>query len=170
MDLKKWGSKLSCIQKKYRLLILVLLIGILFMMLPSLYSDHKDEIPIEVEQKQQISGDISQELTQILTSIQGVGKVQVMLTIATGQETIYHTDSHITSTENGSSIQKDTVIITGSDRNQEALVSVVKPPTYLGAIIVCQGADQPSVKLSIVDAVSKITGLSSDKISVVKMK
>jgi len=40
----------------------------------------------------------------------------------------------------------------------------------MGAVIVCQGADDPQVRLSIVDAVSKVTGLGSDKISVLKMK
>jgi stage III sporulation protein AG len=36
--------------------------------------------------------------------------------------------------------------------------------------VVCQGADDPVVKLLIVDAVSKVTGLGADKISVMKMK
>ena len=46
----------------------------------------------------------------------------------------------------------------------------VLSPTYLGAVIVCQGGDSPTVKLAIVEAVSNATGLSADKITVLKMK
>jgi hypothetical protein len=40
----------------------------------------------------------------------------------------------------------------------------------MGAIVVCQGADSPSVKLAITQAVAKITGLGTDEICVLKMK
>lgn len=39
-----------------------------------------------------------------------------------------------------------------------------------GAVVVCQGADQPSVRLDVTNAVVAYTGLGSDKISVIKMK
>ena len=64
----------------------------------------------------------------------------------------------------------DTVIITDSERNQNGLIHQINPPSYMGAIIVCQGADDPAVKLSITEAVSKITGLKTNRISVLRMK
>ena len=45
-----------------------------------------------------------------------------------------------------------------------------KYPVYKGAVVVCEGADHASVKLNIVQAVSSLTGLGSDKITVLKMK
>lgn len=39
-----------------------------------------------------------------------------------------------------------------------------------GAVVVCQGADQPGVRLDVTNAVTAYTGLGSDKISVIKMK
>ena len=39
-----------------------------------------------------------------------------------------------------------------------------------GAVVVCQGADQPYVRLDVTNAVAAYTGLGSDKISVIKMK
>ena len=41
---------------------------------------------------------------------------------------------------------------------------------YRGALIVCGGADSPSVRLQLVNAVAGLTGLPSDKITVIKMK
>ena len=55
-------------------------------------------------------------------------------------------------------------------RADPGLVRQVNPPEYLGAVVLCQGADNPSVKLSIVEAVSKATGLTTDRITVLKMK
>ena len=39
-----------------------------------------------------------------------------------------------------------------------------------GAVVVCDGADAPSVRLYVTNAVMSYTGLGSDRISVVKMK
>ena len=114
--------------------------------------------------------DVTAELTEILSQIQGVGQVRVMLTVSTGEKIIYQEDQDSVTGENESSIRTETVIITDSGRGQQGLVTQVLPPTYLGAIVVCQGGDLASVKLAIMDAVSKITGLSADKISVLKMK
>ena len=62
------------------------------------------------------------------------------------------------------------MIITDSDRKEEGLITQVDPPVYQGAIIVCQGADRGAVRLAIVEAVSRVTGLGADRISVLKMK
>ena len=39
-----------------------------------------------------------------------------------------------------------------------------------GAVIVCDGANDPSVRLNVTNAVAAYTGLGSDKITVMKMK
>ena len=62
------------------------------------------------------------------------------------------------------------MILSGSDRSQTPVVQRMDPPTYLGAVILCQGADSPKVRLAVVDAVATATGLTTDKISVWKMK
>lgn len=170
MEIKNWSNKVSAILKKYRYGILVLVIGIILMMIPVNGNTKTETQSNPSEPKTDIYYDITKELTETLSQIQGVGDVKIMLTVAAGEQVIYQVDENVSSSETGSTIQKETVIITGSDRQETALVSYVKPPTYLGVIIVCEGADQPSVKLAVVDAVSKITGLGSDKISVVKMK
>ena len=41
-------------------------------------------------------------------------------------------------------------------------------PQYLGAVVVCDGADAPQVQLAVTQAVAQFTGLSTDRISVLK--
>ena len=60
--------------------------------------------------------------------------------------------------------------MTGQDRAQSGLISQVLAPVYQGAVVVCQGGDQPGIRLQVVEAVCDATGLSADKVTVLKMK
>ena len=62
------------------------------------------------------------------------------------------------------------MILTDGSRAQQALVEQVIPPVYLGAVVLCQGAGSAAVRLSVVEAVSRATGLSTNQIVVLKMK
>lgn len=104
--------------------------------------------------------DMETRLETILCRIDGAGQVAVMLTEATGEEILYQTDDQGT----------DTVLVTDSDRSEKGLVRSRQPPVYRGAIVVCTGADSAAVRLAVVEAVSNVTGLGSDKITVLKME
>lgn len=167
MDIAGIRSKVTEGLQKYRYVILVLAVGLLLMLLPSGGSDDaekKESVSIS-ESKQ----DLAQELSSILSQIEGVGSVKVMLTISAGESTVYHHNESITNGESGS-IKRDTVIITDTDRGQSALVEQTNPPVYQGAIIVCEGGDSATVRFNIIEAVARVTGLGTDRISVLKMK
>lgn len=167
MDRVAVGKKILEFGQKYRYALLVVLIGLGLMLLPGL--ENKTDTSVSQPSQAVKSEDISHRLEEILSQIQGAGKVQVMLTVAQGEKIMYQTDEDLASGDSGTS-RWDTVIITGADRAQSGLIQQVIPPVYRGAIIVCQGAQNASVRLAIVEAVSNITGLGADKISVVKMK
>lgn len=167
MDVKEFGKKATGLIGKYRYALLVLALGLVLMLIP--VGNKKPEVETPKEEAV-TEKDPSVELAHILGQIRGVGKVQVLLTVKTGQTTVYQTDEDTDISETGSSIRKETVIITDSDRNQHPLVTQILPPSFLGAVIVCQGADDAGVRLAVVEAVSKATGLGADKITVLKMK
>lgn len=167
MDWLSYKNKLMNGLKKYRWAVVILLIGIGLMLLPTGKAASKDAA-METTPPQQ-SKSLEDQLEATLSQIKGVGKVKVMLTLKTGEEILYQTDRDIAQGESGTS-RWDTVIITNGDRAQAGLITQVKPPTYRGAIIVCQGGNSPAVRLAVVEAVSKVTGLSTDEISVVEMK
>ena len=167
MDWLGQGKKITGFLHKYRYVALIVVIGIVLMLIPT-RSTQKQEQNLP-QQTDKTAVDIGSQLAQILSHVHGAGRVEVLLTVASGETTVYQTDADVSNAENGSSRQ-DTVIITDSNRGQSGLIQRVDPPVYLGAVIVCQGADSASVRLSIVEAVSKATGLGADKISVLKMK
>lgn len=168
MDRVKLPAKIAEVVKKYRYALLVVLIGIVLMLIPGKSTKQQtDSQPNVAPSTQNVT--VQEQLEQILSKVHGAGKVSVMLSIASGEKTIYQTDQDVSSGENSSG-RHQTVIVTGADREQTGLIQQVDPEVYQGAIIVCQGADSPAVRLSIVEAVSKITGLGADRISVLKMK
>lgn len=167
MDWLNISGKAKELAGKYKYVLLILLLGIFLMLLP----DGKQE-PVQQEAPELESADFdkAKELEEILTQIAGVGKVRVMLTEAAGSETVYQTDEDRSSSTDTESLRVETVIVSDSDRKESGLVRTVVPPVYLGAIIVCQGGDSPTVRLSVVEAVSNVTGIGSDRITVLKMK
>ena len=166
MDVVRLGKRLTDTAKKYKYALLVLLLGIALMLIPFNAGETKESAPIQAVQQRP---DLSEQLSKILSQIQGAGKVQVMLTLAKGEETVYQTDMESSGGENATS-RVTTVILTDGERAQYGLVRQVIGPTYLGAVVLCQGADNAAVKLAVVDAVSDLTGITSDRISVLKMK
>lgn len=169
MDLKNLTKKIPELLKKYRYIFLVMVIGLVLMLLPignhTPCAENSDSVTVIHAQK-----DIGKELEAILSQIYGAGNVRVMLTVAQGEHTVYQYDEDITVSDNSNTSRRETITITDADRNQTGLIRQINPPVYQGAIIICQGADSPSVRLAILDAVSKATGLGADKISIVKMK
>ncbi len=151
---------------KNKFVILALLVGVIILLIPQRTEEKVSETVIATQPE---TTDITEELTQILSQIDGAGKVKVMLTVQTGQTTVYQFDQSVSGGETGTNNQ-DTVIITDKDRGQSGLVQRVDPPRYLGAVVVCSGAESALVRLSIIEAVSKVTGLGADRISVLKMK
>ena len=153
--------------KKYRYAILVLMVGLILMIFPFGNAGSGQTLPAE-ETKPMQNVSVSEELEEVLSLVEGAGKVKVFLTVAAGEKTIYQTDMDQTVSDGG--IRTETVIITNSDRGQSGLIQQINPVTYMGAIIVCQGADMAQVRLNIVEAVSRVTGLGTNQISVLKMK
>ena len=153
--------------RPYKWSALVLLLGVGLMLLPS---GKKEPTPQETPVSEEDPTDLEEELTAILSEIEGVGTVHVMLSKEQGSVYIYQTNEVSNSSEDRSEIRSDTVLVS-NDSGGEAPVPVnTIYPTYKGALVVCQGADRPSVKLAVIDAVSNLTGLRSDCISVIKMK
>lgn len=158
--------------KKYKYAVLVLLLGIALMLLPF---GKKEEAPEAEVQEDTLTDEayaqaLEQRLEDMLCQVSGAGQVRVMLTLQTGSRTEYQTDTQISDSETQSQEERKTVILSEGSAYDKAAVSAVQYPRFQGALILCQGADQSTVRLSLVNAVAALTGLSSGQITVIKMK
>ena len=169
MELGKWRDGVKTVIGKYKYALLVLFLGITLMMIPGKQS-MAPGISSGSEAEEQKVPELSAELSTMLSEIQGAGKVKVLLSVAQGEKTIYQTDTTLSQNSSNTDSRTQTILITDSQRNEMGLIHQKNPPIYQGAIVLSQGADSPSVILALVDAVAKITGLGTDRISVLKMK
>ena len=89
-------------------------------------------------------------LSETLQKIDGVGNARVLLSCRISSRTEYVTDDG------------ETVVLSAGSGRKEALSACIRSPEYLGAVIVCEGGDDPNVKWNVSEAVSRFTGLRAD--------
>ena len=102
--------------------------------------------------------------------MEGAGETRVLLSPETGEQTVFQADETSSTQEDRQEKKSVTVTVTDGSRQQQGLIRQVAAPTYRGAVVVCRGGGDPRVKLSVVEAVSGVTGLPSNQITVLKMK
>ena len=169
MEWKNIGNKAIELFTKYRYVVLILVIGLVLMLIPTgKNKEIKNEaVSVPVAKTEDT---LQTQLEQLLSNVRGTGAVKVLLSTVEGEYIQYQTDADITNREGDGTQRMTTVTITDGDRNESGLIKQINPPKYQGAVVVCEGANDPSVRLAVAEAVSKVTGLGLNRISVLKMK
>ena len=147
--------------------------------------DYKNEIGVGLASSENInikennlSNELEKRLENILTKIDGVGKVSVLLTYkesssfvpiynissstSTTQETDTSGGTRTTETENN---QKDVI----KDSNSNVVTEKIVMPSIEGAIVTAEGAKDATIKSNIIAAVEAVTGVANHKIQVFEM-
>ena len=164
-------EKLISYVKKYRYVALVVLAGVVLMLLPSGKGEQQvsSDQPVNVSEAYSLA-ETEKRLEQLLGRIRGVGQVQVMLTLKSGSS-LQLAENRSTSLRDTEDRQdRDVVTLNRGSGYEDVVVTEQTYPVYQGAVIVCQGAGDSGVHLAVVQAVSVLTGLGSDKITVVQWK
>lgn len=166
--------KLTEVWKKYKYAALVAALGILLMLIPARRGSAAAQTSDGAAGEDTFSlSQTEQKMESILGQMNGVGKLRVMLTLAGGSQLqlASDTDESIgTGTDGDSRLRQEIVRLNKGSGGQEVIVVHQTYPVFQGAVIVCQGADNSAVRLAITEAVSALTGLGADKISIVKWR
>ena len=150
--------------KKYKFVLLVVLVGVLLMVLPvSSASKETETSDLQTPREAFDLAETEQRMEAILGKIDGVGKLQLMLTLQSGTRLTLAEDSQ----KDQDRTQRETVTLNRGS-SQEVVVTNRYYPVYQGAVVVCQGADSSAVRLAITETVQALTGLPSDRIQVAK--
>ena len=125
---------------------------------------------------------IENSINQILSKINGVGKVDVLITysessqvVAMYNETYKESQTEEEDTSGGTrtiaEVNKDKEIIYKEENGEKVpITEKVVMPKMEGALIVAEGANNAEVKTNIIQAVEALTGLATHKIQVLEMK
>ncbi len=116
---------------------------------------------------------VEEKLSALLSLIEGAGEVRVMLTLRSGGEWVYADEKKLSTDQDGDAGRTESqtqYVVLRDNAGGERLVPVCQAsPQYRGALVVSRGAGNATVRLSLVEAVKAVTGLPSERITVVKM-
>lgn len=168
------GQKLQ-ILGKFKYPLAILLLGVVLVAWPTnTQSEQKSETAEStVTASSAAAGSdleqLEQRLAALLSDMEGAGRVKVLLQYAAGPRTVYQTDS-TQEVVDGEGETETAVTVETVLSGSEPVVVQTMEPTFLGAVVAAEGADRASVQLDLVNAVSSLTGLGADRITVIKLK
>ena len=154
---------------RYKYAALVVLIGAGLLLWPS--GKGGTETTLRQQSSTEEARDIQAEMEDILGTISGVGQVKVMLTVDSDGERQLAQDTELTysgSVESPEDYSRRSETVLTDGEGDGTVVTRTLYPTYRGALVVCQGGDRADVRLAVTEAVSSLTGLSTDRITVAK--
>ena len=168
----KGGRRLLATLEKYKFVLLILLVGVLLLLMPSVSGGTAKQ----ADTGQSAQGadfdleSLERKLADTLSQVEGAGQVRVLLTVKTGPRQILAQDVTSSQKEGATEQSTSTVVTSKGSAGQEAVLLQEVYPTFQGALVVCPGGDDPNIRLNIAEAVSALTGLGADKISICKGK
>ncbi len=119
---------------------------------------------------EEYSGKLESKLSKMISTIDGAGKTNVLITIDREIEQVYQTDSDTQTKAEASSSQLDskqtTVIVKGANNTEEPIKVTQIMPKIKGVLVVCEGAGSSVVKQNITESVCTVLGISSSRITV----
>ena len=137
----------------------------------------------EIRKEEYIVNQLEERLEEILSSMQGVGAVRVMITLASQGEKIVEKDiplerNNIVENDSGGGSRstsemyskEETVYTVNSEGDKVPYVTKEKSVEVAGVSVVAQGGDQALVQKNISDVIQALFGIEEHKIKVVKMK
>ncbi|HHW30475.1 MAG TPA: stage III sporulation protein AG [Clostridiaceae bacterium] len=174
--------------------LIVLIIGaIILIAASSFYKDKVDmtknnqnnfDNSVEVVSRNNLAdydSDMEKKLASILSKIDGVGKVDVMITYISGNEIV---PAYEVKESENSSIEKDseggtrevtqydreTKVVYEDNNNGDKKPVILKNiyPEIKGVVVVAEGADKPGIKGKLIKAVEVLTGVPVHRIQILE--
>ena len=152
----------------YKYVILAVLLGVFLLLQP-------DGKAVDEENASQLTefdrASVQREMEDILSAIDGAGRLRLMLTVRGAGELELAQDRALTQKQTDGTDEysdKTETVVLGSGSGAEVVVTRSRYPDFVGALVVCEGGGSAAVRLEITQALCALTGLPSDRISVIK--
>ncbi len=184
---------MGTLMKKDRLVI-ALLVGVLLLVIALPVSDRKEDALTDRRERTDAAsirdgGDSDAEnyadylegkLAAVLSKVEGVGRTEVMVTLASGSERIIEKDTDSesesvqeTDSQGGSrstihNVSSKQTVYSGGDGNGEPYVTKEMTPVVEGVVVIAEGGDDAVTVQNITEAVQALFEIDTHKIKVMK--
>ncbi len=125
---------------------------------------------------------LEQQVKDILSSMDGVGRVEVLITLQSSEELVVEKDTRIVrdsseehnevDTSSSQSVDSEETTVfsqNGSSVNEPYVIKKIQPKVE-GVLVIVEGAGRGEVNKNITEAIQVLFGIESHKIKVAKMK
>ena len=169
-SIKKLFSSFSNFKYKKQAVIIFGLIGVVLILLSELMpatTDSKSKTQSSTDYDVYVSS-LENRTQSIISSIDGVGKCKVMITLEQTDENVFakNTDE---SSQNGNFSKKSEYVLYENDNNDEPILVKQYFPRVYGVVVVCQGGDDTAVKERVISSISALFDIPYSKISVSRL-
>ena len=135
-------QKLKQDKNLIRVIYIIGIIGIALIFCSTFFSDKSSDDTISPRSISDYQSTQETRIKDMVESIEGVGNAKVMITMENSAEQIYTDDTKVKEIE----------------------------PAVRGVLVICTGANNPEIKETVLESVTKTLNISSDKVCITKLK
>ena len=171
-------SEKTGLEKKHLAVILLFVSGIVLLAVSGFSGAGTGDVNAETTTVTHITAneyvtELEERITSIISSIDGAGATQVMVTLENSGEDVYlHNYDYgedVDGAGAGNREMKDEYVIIDSGDGENGIVVRKTEPKIRGVAVVCQGGGNERVRAQIVATVTALLDISSARVSVAKM-
>lgn len=169
--MKKLGELFSDKEKRLRAILVLGIAGMLLIAISDMLPDKRgstvtdDNPQSSLDETEQYRRSLEEQLTDIISGIEGAGRTRVMISVSAAKEYVYaekkDTDRRTQSGEESVKSRGEPVV-----SGESPLLRTVLVPKVSGAAVVCEGAADPVTRERVTETVAAVLGLPSTRISV----
>lgn len=166
---EKFSDLMRTKDARNKLLIAAAALGVILILLSELnFSSPQAEESVQTGDYAEYVSTLNDELTNVISSIDGVGTCKVMITLKNTKESVY-AENNETSSSDSSNSQNNEYVIYNSENGDSPLLLKEEMPQVAGVAVVCSGGDSEAVREKIIDCVCALFNISSSRVSVAKL-
>lgn len=152
-----------------KIFIVAAVLGVVLILLSEMdFSVPKAEESVQSGDYAQYVSTLNDELTNVISSIDGVGECKVMITLKNTKESVY-AENNETSSSDSSNSENNEYVIYNSENGDSPLLLKEEMPQVAGVAVVCSGGDSEAVREKIIDCVCALFSIPSSRVSVAKL-
>lgn len=155
---------------KKKLIIIAAVLGVLLILVSEIDLPKNKSSTEHLEESDYASyvKSLNDELTVIISSIDGVGQCNVMITLKNTKERVYAENTESSENESSNS-ENNEYVIYDSENGDSPILLKENFPVVEGVAVVCSGGDNVLVKEKIIDCVCALFNISANRVSVAKL-
>jgi len=155
--------------KKIALIVILGFICVVLLVVSEFISGKDTEEKISQEESADLEYDYAEEieikLAAMISSINGAGNTKVMVTLESSSESVFALNRNAAD----ECVEIEYILIKSGSTQGGMLLKIVAPQVR-GVAVVCEGGSSATVRQEITDMITSVLDISSNRVSVIKMK